>query len=59
MLLLYSSQISARLQYIAATLLRDINGIEVVFTNNEDEFLNYDGAKINYSDHFITKKNSV
>ena len=56
MLLLYSSQISARLQYIAGTLLRDINGIEVVFTNNEDEFRNYDGAKINYSDHFITEE---
>jgi hypothetical protein len=56
MLLLYSSQNSARLQYIAGTLLRDINGIEVTFTSNADEFVNYDGAKINYSHQFITEE---
>ncbi|MFT3704023.1 MAG: polysaccharide deacetylase family protein [Agriterribacter sp.] len=49
MLLLYSSQITARLQYIVGTLLQDIGGIEVSFTSIADEFNAYDGAKINYS----------
>lgn len=56
MLLLYSSQHSVRLQYIADTLLRDISGIDIAYTSNAEEFSNYDGAKINYSYYFITEE---
>lgn len=49
MLLIYSSLYSPRLQYITEVLFCGIGGIEVSYTNQEEEFKNYEGAKINYS----------
>lgn len=49
MLLIYSAEISSRLKYIASTLLCNFSGLEVFYTNSEEEFLSFDGAKINYS----------
>ncbi|MBS1752156.1 MAG: polysaccharide deacetylase family protein [Bacteroidetes bacterium] len=55
MLLLYSTQPSPRLMYIADTLLHDLSGIEVVYTSNMEEFKSFDGAKINYSHHQVAE----
>ena len=49
MLLLYSSQYSPRLQYIAATLLQELSRIDIAFTYNKEEFRLFEGPKINYS----------
>ena len=53
MLLFYSTGPAPRLTYIADTLLRDLSGIEVVYTNNADEFKAFDGAKISYAPYHI------
>lgn len=49
MLLIYSTEISSRLKYIAGTLLQDFSGIDVFYTTSSEEFYNFEGAKINYS----------
>lgn len=53
MLLFYSTRPAPRLTYIADTLLRDLSGIEVVYTNNADEFKSFDGAKISYAPYHV------
>lgn len=53
MLLFYSTRPAPRLMYISDTLLRDLSGIEVVYTNNTEEFKAFDGAKINYSPYQV------
>ena len=49
MLLIYSTYNSPRLQYITDVLLHNLSGIEVSLTISSDEFIQYAGAKINYS----------
>jgi len=50
MILVYTPKITNRVQYIARTILHDICGFESVVTNSGEEFLNFKGAKINYSE---------
>ncbi|HRP54655.1 hypothetical protein, partial [Agriterribacter sp.] len=54
MLLIYSTYNSPRLQYITGILLHDLSGIEVSLTTRQDEFIQYEGARINYSHNSIT-----
>ncbi len=49
MLLVYSPQKNNRLQYIVKFLFRNICGFEYVVTSSSEDFLNFKGAKINYS----------
>ncbi len=49
MLLIYSLQITSRLQYIADLIFRDLLETDVEFTTSTDKFYNYKGPKINYS----------
>jgi hypothetical protein len=50
MILLYTPKITNRIQYIAKTLLGELCGMEYKVTASTEEFLNFKGAKINYSD---------
>jgi hypothetical protein len=50
MVLLYTPRINNRIQYIAKTILQEICGLEYKVTSSTEEFLNFKGAKINYSD---------
>ena len=54
MLLIYSAYNSPRLEYIANVLLHDLSGIDVSCTTRTDEFVEYEGPKINYSNHPLT-----
>jgi len=49
MLLIYSEPVTHRLTYIARLLLEDLSGIRIKLTDNREEFLYYDGPKLNYS----------
>ncbi len=49
MILLFTTKINNRVQYITKTLLRDICGFDYKVTNSSEEFLNFRGGKINYS----------
>lgn len=55
MLLIYSDIPSSRLSYVCDTLLHDISGIQLDYTQNRDLFAAYQGAKINYSDNQISQ----
>ncbi len=50
MLLIYTHITSSRLQYICHFIFRDLLGIDFNITVDSEEFKNYDGPKINYSD---------
>ena len=52
MLLIYTQNITARLQYITKTLLGDAFEL----TNNKEQFIQYPGTKINYSSETIDSK---
>lgn len=54
MLLIYSSNITPRLQYIARVLLSDLSGLHLAFTTDPDEFTRFEGPKINYSGQSLT-----
>jgi hypothetical protein len=47
--LIYSGEITSRLEYAAKILLQNILGLEISFITDNKEFLKADGAKINYS----------
>lgn len=49
MILFYSEDLTPRIQYIAQVIFSEILNIEVSFTNNSNEFQNFDLPKINYS----------
>ncbi|MFP4289310.1 MAG: polysaccharide deacetylase family protein [Bacteroidales bacterium] len=53
MLLIYSPKKNNRLQYIVKFLFQNICGFEYVVTSSSEDFLNFKGAKINYSDRDI------
>jgi hypothetical protein len=55
-MLLFAQQITPRLQYIAAFSGKQIIGEDIYVTNNQQEFMNYVGAKINYSHKKISEK---
>lgn len=50
MILVYTPRINNRIQYIAKTLLNDICGFDYKVTHSGEDFLNFKGARINYSD---------
>lgn len=54
MLIIYSTHSSPRLQYIADVLLNNLSGIEIFFTTQAEEFIQYEGPKINYSPNSLT-----
>jgi hypothetical protein len=50
MMLILTSAITNRLRYITNLLIRDMLGVEVQFTISQDEYSNYTGPKLSYSD---------
>ena len=50
MILLFTPKINNRVHYISKTLLKDICGFDYSITNSTEDFLNYRGCRINYSD---------
>jgi len=50
MILVYTPKINNRIQYIAKTILNDICGFDYKVTHSGEDFLNFKGARINYSD---------
>ena len=53
MLLIYTHITSPRLQYICNFIFKDLLGVDFAITVDSEEFKNYDGPKINYSDSAI------
>lgn len=49
MILVYSGQMSPRLDYILSFIFREHLGIDFGVTNDQQVFINYEGGKINYS----------
>lgn len=49
MLLIYSGQISTRLQYIASVMMPTIGITDWQITTNKNDYLTHEGPKINYS----------
>jgi hypothetical protein len=49
MLLLYSDIKSSRLEYIADVIFSQLLGINVSITDNQAEYLQFEGPSINYS----------
>jgi hypothetical protein len=49
MILIYTSNVTARVAYITRHLFTSILGVQVTLTVNSQEFEQYDGPKINYS----------
>lgn len=56
MLLIYASNITPRIQYITGVLLSDMSGLKLSFTSNPEEFMGYEGPKLNYSNRRITSE---
>ncbi len=54
MILIYSPKITNRLKYTASLLLDGLCSISVEITDNQNDFLNFVGPKINYSQTPIT-----
>lgn len=50
MILVYTHNLTPRLKYIFKTIFSDVLLCKVEFTTNIEDFENFDGAKINYSD---------
>lgn len=55
MVLIYSIQITSRLQYIADLIFRELLEVEIDFTTSIDKFYNYDGPKINYTKDVLSE----
>ena len=49
MLLVYTAKITNRIRYIFESYFKDRLGIDVDFTIEKDMFVDYEGAKLNYS----------
>lgn len=50
MLLIYTARTTSRLRYTFDLFLKDLLGLPYVLTNEENEFRNHTGPKLNYSD---------
>jgi hypothetical protein len=50
MLLVYTHKPSARFTYIADFVLKNLGGFDVRYTNNQEEFSSYTGAKLSYNE---------
>ena len=57
MILIYTHITSPRLQYICDFIFKELLGLDHSITIDSEEFINYDGAKINYSDKPIPGHN--
>ena len=55
-LLLYSQTNTPRLRYTCNFIFKELMGIKFVITSDREEFKEYNGVKINYSNHSICKK---
>lgn len=53
MVLIYTPRITSRIQYIVKFLIGEICGFDYAVTSSSDEFINFRGARINYSDKDI------
>ncbi len=49
MILIYTDQTSPRLQYICYFIFKELMGQDITITIDSEEFKNFDGVKINYS----------
>lgn len=49
MILIYSPKVTNRLQYVVKFIFSEVCGFEYAVTSSTEEFLNFKGAKINYS----------
>ncbi|OWY21720.1 hypothetical protein C7N43_36735 [Sphingobacteriales bacterium UPWRP_1] len=49
MVLVYTSRITNRLRYIFEHIFKNLLGVNMSITTNKEEFLQYSGAKLNYS----------
>ncbi len=58
-MLIYSENITARLQYTAKVMFEYVVNLEYAITSDENEFNNYDGPKINYSVKNETKSINI
>lgn len=52
-ILIYTEQITNRIDYIFDFILRDFSGIDFKLTTNKEDFLNSNSPKINFSNHFF------
>ncbi|MBW6480061.1 MAG: polysaccharide deacetylase family protein [Bacteroidales bacterium] len=50
MVLIYTPRVTNRIQYIVKFLIGEICGFDYAVTSSNDVFINFKGAKINYSD---------
>ena len=50
MVLIYTPRVTNRIQYIVKFLIGEICGFDYAVTSSNEEFINFKGAKINYSD---------
>ena len=53
MVLIYTPRITSRIQYIVKFLIGEICGFDYAVTSSSDEFVNFKGARINYSEKDI------
>jgi hypothetical protein len=53
-LLIYSGKDSSRLKYVINVLFNQIMGLKAVLTNDDREFINFEGPKVNYSDKSLS-----
>ena len=56
MVLIYSSKITGRIRYIFKLIFFEILGLEIKFTTNVEEFLNFQGAKVSYHNHALANE---
>ena len=50
MVLIYTPRVTNRIQYIVKFLIGEICGFDYAVTSSNEDFINFKGAKINYSD---------
>ena len=55
-MIVFASTIPGRLRYILDFIGKEITGEKFSVTDKTDDFINYDGPKINYSRKQITKE---
>ena len=55
-LLLYSQTNTSRLQYTCHFIFKELMEVGYTITTDGEEFKNYDGVKINYSNHSVCEK---
>jgi hypothetical protein len=59
MLLVYSHKPSARFTYIADCILKNLCGFEISYTNSDEEFTAYTGAKLSYIETLIQSEINI